>query len=133
MVTKQSRMDFVWTLVLGWIEVRETCSVLAVGEAGPDAVGYHECAKRLVKDTLLTPVFLSELQRAHRLMHVHERIGILTLAHTGSTIVSDDVVGLIVSDDVVGLIVSDDVVGLIVSDDVVGLIVSDDVVGLIVR
>ena len=37
------------------------------------------------------PVFFSELQYAHRLMHAHESIGLLILTHSGCAIVSDDV------------------------------------------
>ena len=52
-------------------------------------------------DTLHSAVCLSEVQLAHRLIHVHENVSLLTLAHTGSTILSDYmdvVVGLVVGE-----------------------------------
>ena len=54
------------------------------------AIGNFLCPKRSVKRTLQTSVFHSELQTAHRLIHVHESIGLVTLVHAGSIIVSDD-------------------------------------------
>ena len=63
---------------------------LAGCEARTGTVGYFYCAKCSVNDSLQTPTIFGQLQRAHRYVHVHEIIGILTLAHTCSAIVSDD-------------------------------------------